>query len=228
MSKMIQKLRTKGFTLVELLVVIAIIGILIAIVLPAISDAMFRGQLTRTAANLKNVYNAIVAKESEMIYRDAEVDLWPDSSYTTAREYLGQLFEGDDKIMSTTPKILAAKGVPDASDWTAFKANATACAFRVVQGVGSENYPESAPFIFSRNCDIASMATAVEAADADDVPDEFDAGINPFGTKGFVLITKGGATFAPFKNDMKTKYFTNLWVKLDIDGNTMSNTVLAP
>ena len=68
--------RPRGFTLVELLVVIAIIGVLVALLLPAIQAAREAARRTQCANNLKNIALACINVHDTKEHLPYSVSMW--------------------------------------------------------------------------------------------------------------------------------------------------------
>lgn len=64
---------SRGFTLIELLVVIAVVALLLGILLPALSGARRRGDVTKCLANLPSIHQA------SMVYAGDNAETWPNA-----------------------------------------------------------------------------------------------------------------------------------------------------
>ena len=77
--------RQKGFTLIELLIVVAIIGIIAAIAIPNLLNAINRGKQKRTMADMRSIATAVESYSVDWNFYPKVTD---GQVYTSLRDYL--------------------------------------------------------------------------------------------------------------------------------------------
>jgi len=97
--------RLRGFTLVELLVVIAIIGILVAMMLPAVNTAREAGRRASCSNNLKNLGAAVTMYESALKMYPPASNYTRDSSNNYPSDYTSTTQYGPNWIVAVLPYL---------------------------------------------------------------------------------------------------------------------------
>lgn len=181
MIKAMRQKFTKGFTLIELLVVIAIIGILAALLFPAITSALDKAKALRVSNNGKQIFMAVFDENVSRTALDLP-SIWPESgSNATSTVYFQMLI--DEKILQGVDfSYFAAPGLSPASTTNSADFTAANNAWCITADI-TERTAATVPFLFTRN--ITAARTSDEPA--------LDPEEDPFGDKFAVVITKGGS-----------------------------------
>ena len=179
--------KSKGFTLIELLVVIAIIGILAALLFPAIQGALLKAKGMKIGSNGRQIHLAVF---DENLSRDV-LDLpavWPTSTDSTnALEYAKWLVESET-LKGTDMSFFSAPGMTPEPEADEFEAKNNAWYFVTDLDDGTD---AQVPFMFTKNFnlgggDLSSLDITdplIKSTATDPMP---------FSDSQGIIITKGG------------------------------------
>ena len=176
----------RGFTLIELLVVIAIIGILAALLFPAVQGALLKAKANKVGSDGRQIWLGLFSENTDRI-SVSESEVWPNDTNGTSTAYFlmcvqSNWLEGFSFASFTGPGM-AAYNEPNVT-------NATEAAFKpcnawcVTLGVDENTLPE-VPFLFTRNWGPTS-ATKIDGITG------LSGDAKPFGDKVGVVVTAGG------------------------------------
>jgi prepilin-type N-terminal cleavage/methylation domain-containing protein len=174
---------TPAFTLIELLVVISIIAVLAALAVPALTQALTKGQMTGTMNNARQMATDGAAN-SNPAYS------WPgdDPAVTSLEAYCNKLVQNDYLKPGDIQKILNAPGAT--------------CNVTTVPGppVSVTLTGKSALKVYKvREVDSSSTIFSVSSNYAYNPP--LDTTKVPYGDKGFVVMRRGGDAGVYRKNE---------------------------
>jgi prepilin-type N-terminal cleavage/methylation domain-containing protein len=167
------KKSVRAFTLIELLVVIAIIGILISLTVPAVTEALRRGQMTQTLSNMKQLHLATQQMALDGTTTGDATLAWPGDAATPSWAAWATNLVPSYLGTNDFNKLLSAAGVPRPSS----TAIATKTPSAIILYQVSENSSGDTVFLSSANWTNGSALAP---------------GGKPYGDKGFIVFRKAG------------------------------------
>lgn len=173
---------SKGFTLIELLVVIAIIGILAALLFPAVQSAMIKAKAVRVGSDGRQVHMGLYGSNTERVKNSLE-QIWPDANYAgTATDYLKMCIESNF-LENFSVRDLGGPGLPQPNGTNSTDLLPANVAWCITVGCNDENTPLDTPFLFTRNFKGGTTLDGINSLDDTE---------KLFGNKVGVVITFGG------------------------------------
>jgi prepilin-type N-terminal cleavage/methylation domain-containing protein len=183
-----------AFTLIELLVVIAIIATIATFAVPALTNALTRGQMTGTMNNARQLYLAGYQMALDGTTNSDANLAWPGdyaSGVTTLKDYAQKLVQNDYLKASDFAKLLSAPG----TSCTATSSGTGSAATVTLTGKsGLKVYPVTS----ADASNVIFTVTSNYVYDTDLVTTDV-----PYGDKGFVIVRKGGDASVLRRNNAK-------------------------
>ena len=170
-----------AFTLIEMLVVIAIIAVLAAFAVPALTQALSRGQMTGTMNNARQLYLAGFQMATDGATNSDSNLSWPgdDAGVTTLQAYCEKLVRNDYLKGGDLQKIFTAPGANCTVTVSADEPPALTLAGKSALKVHRVTGADASTAIFATTANY-TYNTALSAT------------IAPYADKGFVVMRKGG------------------------------------
>ena len=214
-----------AFTLIEMLVVIAIIAVLAAFAVPALTQALTRGQLTGTMNNARQLYLATFQMATDGSTNSDTNLAWPGDDATISagaslQAFCEKLVQNDYLKAGDLQKILTAPGANCTVSATAATPPAVTLTGTSALKIHKIREVDAANTVFAVTSNYVYAATPTATA-------------APYGDKGFVVIRKGGdastfrknqSTVANYGNDARRFQSTVGKLTGDADGTAGTET----